>query len=176
MLVHRHRSFTVLALVLLAALTLARAAGAGALEDALDNPVQIDGATPVVFTPSSTSDAGPWSAETATWHPGGPNASAAQSGPIGPSMYSSLATTVDGPASLSFYQKTSSQPAYDTLTFAIDGTVKSTISGTTQWQQKAFTLPAGSHTLRWKYTKNATINGGSDAAWLDTVEVSPNTA
>jgi inhibitor of cysteine peptidase len=62
------------------------------------------------------------------------------------------------------------------LTFSLNGLIKSTISGTVNWQQKIFTLPTGTHTLVWKYTKNATINGGSDAAWIDKVVVSPNTA
>ena len=151
-------------------------ARAGALEDALDNPVQIDGITPLVFSSSSSTAYVPWTAETATWYPGGSNTIAAQSGPIGNSMYSSITTTVFGPASVSFYQKVSSQLTYDTLTFSLNGLIKSTISGTVNWQQKIFTLPTGTHTLVWKYAKNATINGGSDAAWIDKVIVSPNTA
>jgi hypothetical protein len=151
-------------------------AAAGPLEDALDNPVQTDGVTPLLFSSSSSTDSGLWSAETATWYSGGSNTEAAQSGPIGNSMYSSITTTVTGPASLAFYQKVSSQPTYDTFTFSIDGSVKSTISGNINWQQKVFTLPSGNHTLLWKYTKNSTVSAGSDAAWLDKVAVSPNTA
>jgi hypothetical protein len=156
--------------------SIAAPAAAGPLEDALDNPVQIDGVTPLLFSSSSSTASGLWSAETATWYPGGSNTEAAQSGPIGNSMYSSITTTVTGPATLAFYQKVSSQPTYDTLTFSVDGSVKSTISGNINWQQKAFTLPSGTHTLVWKYAKNTTINGGLDAAWLDKVAVSPNTA
>ncbi len=139
---------------------------------ALDNPVQTDGVTPLAFTPDG---AAPWSAVTATLYNGG-SGTVAQSGAIGGGAYSSITTTVTGPASLSFYQKVSSQLTYDKLTFSLDGSVKSTISGSVNWQQKLFTLPTGTHTLVWKYAKNLTINGGSDAAWLDKVVVSPNTA
>ncbi len=142
------------------------------LADALDNPVQTDGVTPLAFTPAG---AAPWSAVTATLYNGG-SGTVAQSGAIGGGAYSSITTTVTGPASLSFYQKVSSQLTYDKLTFSLDGSVKSTISGSVNWQQKLFTLPTGTHTLVWKYAKNLTINGGSDAAWLDKVVVSPNTA
>lgn len=159
-------------LFLLAGLILPVAGHAGALEDALDNPVGADGVTPLAF---STDGAASWSPDAATSYAG---SAAARSGAIGATAFSALTTTVSGPASLSFYQKVSSEPAYDALTFYIDNLTmpKYKASGEVNWQQKKFTLPAGSHTLRWKYAKNATINKGSDAAWLDKVVVSPYTA
>jgi hypothetical protein len=149
-------------------------AGIG-LAGALDNPVQIDGVTPLVFSSSSSTSSGLWSVVTATLYTNVFGV-AAQSGAIGGGEYSSVTTTVTGPASLSFYQKVSSQPTYDNLTFSLDGLIKSAISGTVNWQQKMFTLPTGTHTLVWKYAKNLTLNGGFDAAWLDKVVVSPNPA
>jgi len=146
----------------------------GTIAGALDNPVQTDG-TPLLFSSSSSTSSGLWSIVSTTvyntnW------GTATQSGPIDGGMYTSITTTVAGPASVSFYQKVSSQLTYDTLTFSLDGSIKSTISGTVNWQQKSFLISAGTHTLVWKYSKNATINGGSDEAWLDKVVVSPNTA
>ena len=131
-----------------------------------------DGVTPLAF---ATDGGAPWSADPTTYYAGG---GSAKSGAIGGAMFSYLTTTVSGPASVSFYQKVSSEPTYDGLSFYIDTstTPKYKTTGEVNWQQKAFTLPAGTHTLRWKYAKNAATSRGSDAAWLDKVVVSPHTA
>ncbi len=141
------------------------------LQDAVDNPEQ-NGA-PLIFTSQTSSGGALWSADTTTYMTA---PASARSGHISGNMYSTLTTTVTGPASLSFYQKISSQASSDTLKFMINGAVKSTISGTVNWQQKVFTLATGTYTLQWKYSKNATVDSGSDAAWVDKIVVSPNTA
>lgn len=145
---------------------------AGALEDAVDNPVQRNGTTPLAFTPGGDLQ---WASESSNTHDG---IDAAQSGAITHSQSSWMETTVTGPASISFYQKVSSQTGYDLLKVTIDGVQKSAISGTVDWQQKTFVLPTAAHdyTLRWTYSKNASVSSGTDAAWLDQVVVSPNTA
>src|SRR5512147_223787 len=102
----RYKLLAVLALVILAGLVLPVAAGAGALEDALDNPLQPDGSTPLAFVTTSTSGTAPWSAVTTTYYSGG---ASAQSSAIGGTQYTRLETTVTGTASISFYQKESSE-------------------------------------------------------------------
>ena len=108
----------------------------------------------------------PWFPETATTHDG---VAALQSGAIAGGQQSALLTTVNGPGTLSFWWKVSSETNNDYASFSVDGSEQSRISGTVNWQQRTYYLTPGTHTLTWTYTKNATINSGSDAAWLDQV-------
>jgi hypothetical protein len=108
----------------------------------------------------------PWFPETATTHDG---IAALQSGAIGASQQSTLSTTVSGPGTLSFWWKVSSETNNDFANYTVDAVEQSRISGTVNWQQQTYYLTPGSHALAWNYSKNATINGGSDAAWLDQV-------
>jgi hypothetical protein len=155
-------------------LSVSSVAFAGPLEDAVDNPVQPDGSTPLLFV---TAGAAFWSADTTTVYT---SPASAKSGLIGASAVSAITTTVTGPATVSFYQKVDSEPTNDGLSFYLDNltTAKYKITGNVNWQQKTYLLStAGTHTLVWKYSKNANnISKGSDAAWIDKVVVSPNTA
>src|SRR6266478_4966201 len=45
------------------------------------------------------------------------------------------------------------------------------ISGEVDWEQLTYTLPPGSQTLSWRYTKDKDTNTGLDAAWLDDVSL-----
>lgn len=96
---------------------------------------------------------------------------AARSGAVGASQTSWLETTVTGPLPISFWWKVSSENNYDWLRFAIDGAEQARISGEVDWQQRHFDIPAGPHTLRWSYTKDGSLNRGSDAGWLDQVSL-----
>jgi YD repeat-containing protein len=96
--------------------------------------------------------------------------SAAQSGDIDDSQESWLQTTVTGPGTLSFYWKVSSEPGYDYLEFYIDGTRQATrISGTVDWTLQSYSIPAGQHTLKWRYMKDSSVSRNSDCGWLDKV-------
>lgn len=71
---------------------------------------------------------------------------------------------------VSFALKTSSQAGADYLRFYIDGEKKGEWSGIqTTWTTVSYPLAAGTHTLRWSYEKNASLIGGSDAAWIDSL-------
>jgi hypothetical protein len=145
-----------------AAMTASMAAAAPtilSLENALDNPVSL------TFT-------GTWFGQDLVAFYGG---SSAQSGAITHGQSSSLQpqTPISGPASISFYWKVSSEPTNDYINFTVDGVQKAKISGEVNWQQKWYTLAAGSHTLQWKYVKNGSVTKGFDAAWVDKVVVSP---
>ncbi|UCH94816.1 MAG: hypothetical protein JSV88_31790 [Candidatus Aminicenantes bacterium] len=72
---------------------------------------------------------------------------------------------------IKFYWKVSSEPNYDYLTFYVDGVLQYRISGDINWQQKSYTLPAGTHDLRWTYAKDYNVSSGSDCGWLDKVEL-----
>ena len=97
---------------------------------------------------------------------------AARSGTIKANQSSWLSTTVTGPGTLTFRWKVSSETGCDKLTFAIDGTVKDTISGTSMssFAEKSCTLESGEHSIKWVYSKDGSANSGSDCGWVDKVE------
>lgn len=114
-----------------------------------------------------------WFAETVITQDG---VDAAQSAPLQDSEESWVETQVTGPTVLSFRWKVSSEPNFDFLAVLIDGVVQATISGTTNWEQRNFSLPSGSHAVRWRYQKDGSTKAGNDAGWLDRVSFSPTTA
>jgi hypothetical protein len=57
------------------------------------------------------------------------------------------------------------------LRFYIDGTLKNSISGSTSWAQKTYTVTTGSHVLKWTYVKDASVSSGSDCGWVDKLEL-----
>ncbi len=107
-----------------------------------------------------------WAGESVVTHDG---LDAAQSGAMTDNQSSTVQTTVSGAGTLSFWWKVSSEEWFDYLSFYIDGVVQSAISGERDWQQQAYSLPSGSHTLRWTYAKDLTVSDGADAGWLDQV-------
>ncbi|MFH1493683.1 MAG: Calx-beta domain-containing protein [Pseudomonadota bacterium] len=73
---------------------------------------------------------------------------------------------------ISFALKTSSQAGSDNLRFYIDGEKKGEWSGLqSAWTTVSYPLVAGPHTLRWAYEKDDSLIAGSDAAWIDTVNL-----
>ena len=114
-----------------------------------------------------------WFAQNRVTHDGD---GAAQSGPIGQSQQSHLQTTVTGPGTLRFWWKVSSEEGFDLLQCYQDGSsnLLASISGETGWEQKTFSIPAGAHTLKWVYIKDASVSDGQDAAWVDQVSFGPS--
>ena len=72
---------------------------------------------------------------------------------------------------ISFYYKVSSEGSYDKLHFYVDNQEKGTWSGTIGWTKAAYPVSAGRHTYRWAYTKDNSVNSGSDCAWIDFVSL-----
>ncbi len=59
----------------------------------------------------------------------------------------------------------------DYLQFLVDDDVKYEISGEVPWQKKTYTITnSGSHTLKWRYIKDSSADGGDDRAWVDFVQ------
>ena len=109
----------------------------------------------------------PWFGQIHTF---GYKGNAAQSGAIKDGQESWIETTVTGPMNLSFDWKVSSESGNDYVTFFIDDVDQDEISGEDGWLTYEYTIPAGTHTLRWSYTKNTVCcTNGADAAWLDKV-------
>ncbi|NCD25959.1 MAG: alpha/beta fold hydrolase, partial [Deltaproteobacteria bacterium] len=94
----------------------------------------------------------------------------AQSGDIEDSQTSWLETSVTGPGILRFWWQVSSETGWDFLNFYINEVEQpGAISGTVDWQELTFSLPAGTHVLRWVYSKDESESHGTDCGWVDQV-------
>jgi alpha-tubulin suppressor-like RCC1 family protein len=123
------------------------------------------------FVWTSSGFAAPWFAQFTESHDG---ESAAQSGQISHPQWAVLNTSVSGPGTLAWWWKVSSEPAYDFLEFALNGIMRTRISGESDWQRLTFSVPAGNHTLSWIYRKDASVSTGQDVGWLDEVSFTPD--
>lgn len=137
------------------------------LDGALDSPAI--GGVPLSF--SAGGDAA-WFTQSNVSFSGG---TAAQSGTISDDQTSQLNTaiTTNAVTLISFHWKVSSEENYDFLRFYIDGSKQDQISGEVDWQQRTFALTAGTHQLRWEYSKDGSVSNGTDAGWLDNIALSP---
>ena len=106
----------------------------------------------------------PWYGQTNISHDG---VAAAQTFFLADASQTSLRTTVNGPGTLKFWWKVSSQTNADFLSFSINGAAQAQISGEAGWLARTNFLPAGTQNLQWTYAKNASGSNGLDAAWLD---------
>ena len=94
---------------------------------------------------------------------------------------SSIETPVMGPGTVSFAWTVSSETNADYFRFEVDGTVSDQISGNSSgnnipWATLTRNVPAGQHTLRWRYIKDGQGEAGLDAAWLDNIQYTPSFA
>ena len=119
----------------------------------------------------STGGSANWFPQTLVIHDG---VDAAQSGVITHLQESWMQTTVTGPGALSYWWKVSSESGFDYLEFHLDGALQAgRISGEVNWQQVSLDIGPGTHALRWRYTKDGSVNSGQDAAWVDQVAFMP---
>ena len=101
---------------------------------------------------------------------------ALRSDPIGNSAAARLSYTATFNSGTVTFARRVSSGAGDALRFYIDGVLQAEWSGTVPWALVSFPLSAGTHTLLWAYEKNASGAAGSDAAWIDAVNLPLNTA
>ncbi|MBM3879389.1 MAG: hypothetical protein FJ387_06670 [Verrucomicrobia bacterium] len=116
-----------------------------------------------------------WFGQTHVTHDG---LGAAQCVPTADNAQAVLQTTVTGPAVLTFWWKVSSlgtnefiTRSGDFLEFHANGEAKERICNEVDWEQKSYTLPEGDVVIQWLYTKNIFFTAGSDAAWVDQVQL-----
>ena len=121
---------------------------------------------PPALTFTSTGSV-PWSGQALVTHD---SVDAARSGTIGDSQQSEMQCDVFGPVVIRFQWKVSSENQFDGLSFLIDDTEQARISGEVNWDERSFAVPAGQHTLRWRYAKDNGFGAGADAAWVDQFE------
>jgi len=81
----------------------------------------------------------------------------------------SLTLNVGAAGNISFWRKVSSESGYDWMRFSINGTEMASWSGTQDWTQFSYPVQAGTNTFLWKYTKDGSVNSGSDCAWIDDI-------
>lgn len=98
---------------------------------------------------------------------------AAQSGAVASGYDSLLEGAIQGPVALLFDWKVSSKPSIGQLEFYIGNKFKKEISGEVGWTTEKFLIPEGTHTIRWDYYKSAPDVSGSDAGWVDRVQLQP---
>jgi len=94
----------------------------------------------------------------------------AKAGLINDYETSSLSITIwcsDG--NIKFHRKVSSESHYDFLRFYIDGTEKGHWSGEQDWDEVSFPVTQGIRTFEWIYSKDNSISGGEDTAWIDDI-------
>lgn len=121
---------------------------------------------PVGWTQPDGSEA-PWEIDTAFAYEGRYSLRSGDISNNGNSDISFTATFEAG--NVSFARKVSSESNYDHLEFYIDGFLKSRWSGEVSWSVVSFPIAEGTHTLLWRYKKDAIVSSGSDASWIDRV-------
>lgn len=82
---------------------------------------------------------------------------------------STLTTSVQGPAVISFWWKISAHPNFDTLYFR-SGNDVDFITGTKDWQQRIFEVDTGTQPIEWLFERFAI---GTGQAWIDQLVVTP---
>ncbi|MGD2085357.1 MAG: PKD domain-containing protein [Candidatus Aminicenantes bacterium] len=123
--------------------------------------------TSLSFTMSGSAD---WSKVTDVYYYGGDSA---KSGTITHNQSTTIETnvTVGSTQAVKFYWRVSSENNYDYLRFYIDDVEKTNICGTVDWTQVSYNIGAGTHTLKWSYTKDYSVSSGSDCGWVDKLEI-----
>jgi hypothetical protein len=132
-------------------------ASANGLSEAMD--------TSLIFETGGDAE---WFSQPTTSHFDG---DAAESGDVEDGQRSWMQTTVQGPGTLSFYWKVSSEANFDFLEFSIDSVVQERISGSVNWHQMIYSISdSGPHTLEWRYLKDGDVSHGNDLGRVDLVD------
>lgn len=128
-----------------------------------------DALVPQVFENNASH---PWIIDNSTSHQGTYSLRSASISDNQASAFT-ISLSTSSPDTVSFYVKVSSESNYDFFKFYIDEEEKVSLSGTTNtsWQFKQFVIPAGSHVLKFEYSKDYSSAYGSDAAWIDDLAI-----
>jgi hypothetical protein len=87
--------------------------------------------------------------------------------------YCELTVDILAAGDLTFWYKVSSENNYDKLHFFMDGQEKGVWSGEVDWSEFTQPVSVGSHTFKWSYSKDVSVNNGSDCAWIDDINFPP---
>ena len=95
-----------------------------------------------------------------------------QSNDINDREATSMSLTINGPYEFSFDWKVSCENSYDKLGWYLNDALKNTITGTaSNWQKVTCSLPEGTHTIRWTYSKDSSQSSGEDCGWVKLPEM-----
>ena len=129
-----------------------------------------DSMLPPGFTTSATAG---WFVDSSRAHTG---TRSLASGDIADSQSTNLSRTVTlaAAAEVSFWYFTSSEGSlfgtpYDSLQFLVDGALRGEWGGEVAWTRASAAVPAGTHTLEWRYQKDGSVSSGADRVWIDDV-------
>lgn len=122
--------------------------------------------TGILATGWTSSGNSPWFFDNANQCQG---AYSLSSGDIAHNQISSLSYAVNftEPGQITFWKKVSSEANYDKLFFYIDDVQQGVWSGEVDWSQESFNVTSGNHILKWSYSKDGSVDSGSDCAWID---------
>ncbi|MBP3762834.1 MAG: hypothetical protein J6I49_03020 [Bacteroidales bacterium] len=113
----------------------------------------------------------PWTLDSTESHSG---RYSLRSGNIGHDQTSdiSLHVLLSHDDTISFWAKLSTEPQHDMVVFSVDGIRRTPVLfGHAGWRRFTYPLPAGRHTLRWRYLKDNSISEGSDCVWIDDIQM-----
>ena len=115
----------------------------------------------------------PWQIVSSDYAPDG--SSCAKSGTIDHSQTSTMTLTFTStePGQIMFFRRVSSEANYDFLYFYIDGAETERWSGEQWWARHAYATTPGRHSYQWTYSKDHSVNSGSDCAWIDYITLPP---
>ena len=68
---------------------------------------------------------------------------------------------------ISFYYRVSSESNYDKFHFYLDGVEEILASGAGEWTYASYDVTAGTHILKFTYSKDQSVSSNSDCAWID---------
>lgn len=120
-----------------------------------------------------TTDTSSWTRSTASFKNGSYSFASTNTG--NSSQSDVKIQNVQGPTTVSFWYRTSSEANYDFLNFYVDGANVLTKSGSVPWTYFEYSLPSGNHVLKWNYTKDGVTNVGEDKVYIDDVSITSNT-
>ena len=131
-----------------------------------------DGTIPTGFTNDATY---PWTVTTDVKHAGTYAIKSGNGNVDSSTSEISYQVTLSSEATLTFWAKISSEDEEDKGYFSIDGTDKiNGISGAGDWIEYTYTLAAGSHTLRWYYTRDYCFDDYDDCFYVDDITIMSN--
>ena len=95
----------------------------------------------------------------------------AASGDIANSQTSNFALAVNFaiPGTVDFTHEESTEGSFDYLEFWIDNVMQAEWSGVNAAAGASYPVAAGPHTLEWRYTKDGSVDSGSDRVWVDDI-------
>ncbi|MDI6833570.1 MAG: hypothetical protein QMD02_06995 [Bacteroidales bacterium] len=135
------------------------------------NSIFNDGFEDGTLSPFTTGGDASWVISTTSPYAG---SYCAESGTIthSQSTYIQLTQSLSSPGQISFAYKTSTESCCDKLKFYIDGNLMGDWGGELSWTVASFSVGSGSHTFKWEYSKDGSVNTGSDKVWIDDIKIS----